>query len=58
MNTLDDRAKKNIKKYVRELVLSYLLSTITNNITNYYELEKLTLRRSKITEITGSFNIN
>ena len=39
------------------MCLSCVLSIIPNTITNHYEIEKLTLRRSKIVEITDSFNI-
>ena len=45
-------------KNVRECVLSFALSIIPNQITNHSKLEKLTLRRSKITEIIGIFTTN
>ena len=58
MNTLDDRVERNVVKIVREHILSYVLSVIPDKITKHYTLEKLPMKRSKITEIIDSFIIN
>ena len=58
MSTLDRHSKRIVMKNVRECVLSFALSIIPNQITNHSKLEKLTLRRSKITEIIGIFTTN
>ena len=58
MSTFDNRSKMIIMKNLREYMLSFVLSFIPNQITNISKLEKLALRSSKITEITGIFNIN
>ena len=58
MSTLDDRVERNVVKNVRENILSYVLSVIPDKITKHYKLEKLPMKRSKITEIIDSFIIN
>ena len=58
MSARGGRVLRNVMSNVREYILSFVLSVIPNKSTNYDELEQLMLKRSKITEIDGLFNIN
>ena len=58
MSARGGRVLRNVMSNVREYILSFVLSVIPNKSTNHDELEQLMLKRSKITEIDGLFNIN
>ena len=55
MSTLDDRVENCKRTY---FIVRIVLSIIPDKITKHYTLEKLPMKRSKITEIIDSFIIN